>query len=700
MKKTRQIIVLFSFLWGTNLAMGANPINLPTSIFEISQPAVGAKVPCGNPLLFKATHKLKQQRPGSPLHKTPVRFIAPNGKVFEQSASYHDGGNLLLAKEFVPRQVGKWRLEVGSQGAFLIQSAKRSFTVTPRKTIIKVSDLATDYFIGDSLAIRGELEILGGNLGRVNLSGVGIELVLHAPDGEQTQLTSTTGRGGHFYKEFDGLQKAGTWFLQVRARGNSKLLAAEHETIAFSVSEGKGYSILVQGYSSWIEKEGKFEGEDEHRRTLDYVHNIFEKADYAVKRVQEHKPSPISWKAELQNAILNAVNYPGPLFITLVGHGLEGEFLMDEGDTLKPYQLNRYLEEVTDKLALAGESKSITVVLGMCYSGSFIDGLAAPGRIIISSAQQDERSIRGPGAPSERHGEYFVSLLFRELGEGQSLAESFDISSNKIQQAAQCWLQHPSLAADEGVANEVYLLDPPDEVYNETYGATNSSQSFTFNFDPVPGLGITVNPVIVEDVFIAVCSGQNSILESGSESMQPNVFTELKLPEEGVLTEEGSLKFDVIGTSCDESGRLIDLIPIGGSGGPDVVQIGGDTTGGDTGGEPETGCTYCHTGDIPAYLQRFCNENEPEVTVFYFVDPVSHSFVEDLGTRLVYHDSGGIPPKAPQLHSDEETGGGIDQVDFCWDLEPKKSPLSRGIFSWDRIASDRGNVEYIMQFTR
>jgi hypothetical protein len=143
---------------------------------------------------------------------------------------------------------------------------------------------------------------------------------------------------------------------------------------------------------------------------------------------------PLSYKEAVEYALtvwaparMNEIQ--GPLWIVMLDHGSEDMFFLNGFAQITPQQMNQWLETLESQLPADYFSKPenfIAVILGACYSGSFIDSLAASGRIIISSAAADEVSYRGPRVPGlYRDGEFFVSALFNELGKGSDLYTSY-----------------------------------------------------------------------------------------------------------------------------------------------------------------------------------------------------------------------------------------------------------------------------------
>lgn len=128
-------------------------------------------------------------------------------------------------------------------------------------------------------------------------------------------------------------------------------------------------------------------------------------------------------------------NYPGPLYIILVDHGAKEKFYMeslDKNGLVTPTDLNDWISDLERNLKIP---QDIIIIIGACYSGSFIHELSGQGRIIITSAAEDEVSFRGAkNSEKPRDGSFFLTSLFNELGKGTSLYDSFVIADKRTEQ--------------------------------------------------------------------------------------------------------------------------------------------------------------------------------------------------------------------------------------------------------------------------
>lgn len=181
-------------------------------------------------------------------------------------------------------------------------------------------------------------------------------------------------------------------------------------------------------------------------------------------------------KAITQWALDKMTALPGPLYITLIDHGIEDIFYLQGFSVLTPQNLDDWLTVLEDGLALEGIEEDIVIILGSCYSASFIDELSKPGRIIVAASAADEPSYRGPEEPvfGIRDGEFFTTSLFNELGKGNSLKQSFLSAVERIEIHTDSGYgmngypyfdnarQHPFLD-DDGMLPGSHALEPGDD---------------------------------------------------------------------------------------------------------------------------------------------------------------------------------------------------------------------------------------------
>jgi hypothetical protein len=262
-------------------------------------------------------------------------------------------------------------------------------------------------------------------------------------DGTYRFMTCAIDKAGNAEHESESIQNEDTQ--------KSETIYTEH----FS-----GYAILAVG--AVTDKEGL----DSHTLTADNIykhlinrhfgieHDLTDPLDH-IKYYNPHKNphtgvdsfeldnvgEPISYKLSFQYAIEewafhHISRLSGPLYIILIDHGAKNTFyLSDSSETVTPQELDCWISKLESKLTQKHiERKEIVIVVGTCYSGSFIPELSASGRIVIASSAHDEPSYSGPKEPGRvREGAFFVSNLFNELAKGKNLADSFIISVQRTE---------------------------------------------------------------------------------------------------------------------------------------------------------------------------------------------------------------------------------------------------------------------------
>ncbi|RKZ46136.1 MAG: hypothetical protein DRQ58_09175, partial [Gammaproteobacteria bacterium] len=214
---------------------------------------------------------------------------------------------------------------------------------------------------------------------------------------------------------------------------------------------------------------------------------------------------------------LEHVGKPANLYIIMIDHGLKdafyiGENEFGENEVITPTELDGWLDTLQTSLeGTSAQQQEIITMIGACYSGSFIEHIRGPNRVIITSAAGDEVSYRGPKDTVDdegtviRDGEYFITEFFKKIRIGKSIKQSFEsacalteifTSSNVEVYNATSLLryndksrQHPLLEDDnEGPWGSNDLFDPngdgsnsADLVIGTTYQIVNAYDVVSVN---------------------------------------------------------------------------------------------------------------------------------------------------------------------------------------------------------------------------
>ena len=304
-----------------------------------------------------------------------------------------------------------------------------------------------------SLSISGQVSLLG--TADVSLNGKPIKLIVTPPagGGDVTEYTTTTTDDlGHYsFKNIDLFTHKGNYSLTTSFE-DSGILVGSSASNSVLVGASAGYAILVHG--KFQPTSGEPEGFASHKKSTNRIYQKLIERGFApenIKYLNFDTPGYTNLsgvttdeptKAKVQDAIerwakqkMNDV--PAPLYISMVDHGEPDAFYIGQQNssgTITPSDLNSWLDNLESGLGSAALQENRVVVLGACYSGSFVDELSKQGRTIVTSAAENERSYKGAKEPDGiRDGEFFIAELFKELGHGYSLKKSFDIASKRTE---------------------------------------------------------------------------------------------------------------------------------------------------------------------------------------------------------------------------------------------------------------------------
>ena len=497
----------------------------------------------------------------------------------------------------------------------------------------------------------------------------------------------------------------GDWRLQVATEGNSNLMPSESEAITIRVLQKPGYAILCLG-SVPATQGNPPEGVDDHRRTMDYVKAVL--ASDAGLTDDTENPNTLSDdiyeitsgdpKTKLEEAIKEWAaqkmnNAPAPLYIVMINHGEIDKFHMNADlpdsvdNVLIPSELNSWLSDLEAALSdsetgnpLAAEEK-IVVVLGMCFSGSFMDELSKSGRIVVSASARDERSIRGPSDADlsnslARHGEYFVYLLFRELRNGLSFLDSFETSRDAIRQ----------VSSGFELAIESEAPEFPGELGQHPLLDDNGDGLGSFNFGEESGDG-----KVAENLFLLTPTNSIGTLEVART--HPSLFLETGEDAQGLLWAEVDERPRNVNSIFMEVKKPGQLDPDAGDQGvSESMQAG-----------LELARQLMLPEDRPSVLNRVRYEwpgleanlelfDPPGIyKIFYYAKAASDFQPSEPKVSFLFRGSGVTEPSPFRLMS-PENGATIDINPV--EVDPNGT---FGIFRWEESQVESGDVQYIFR---
>ncbi len=249
--------------------------------------------------------------------------------------------------------------------------------------------------------------------------------------------------------------------------GNPRIRRPDMGAYEIIDDRSAGYAILVQGRIS------NDEGAESYEKTLNRAYRKLRKIGFPAANIRSFSyaatdnVSAIPDKTKIQESIeiwaveqMNEI--PAPLYLILLDHGDPEKFYMTP-DFIDPGELDGWLNILEDRLTEIVREQPRVVIIGTCYSGSFIPSVSAAGRIVITSAAHDELSFKGMReADGIRAGEYFVEEFIKRLTPKTSLKEAFEQAARRtgeyVPHHESVAMQHPLLDDNaDGIGSNILM---------------------------------------------------------------------------------------------------------------------------------------------------------------------------------------------------------------------------------------------------
>ncbi|MBF0371605.1 MAG: hypothetical protein HQL52_19385 [Magnetococcales bacterium] len=353
-----------------------------------------------------------------------------------------------------------------------------SYTGGQWQTEISLAMSSSSVFQGEEVTFSGRLNLAGS--GGISLVQE-IHLAVTDPNGSTLNYTTESDEDGFFtFSDVVPFNYDGHYEIVVSYNDeNEGFLSSSSATETLWVGETAGYAVIVQGRI-----ESDEEGQAAHQKTTDRIYQSlidrgFEESHIWYVGYGNHpdedsdilSPTKTTIEKLLTQTIPPLMDgTPAPLYLILVDHGEAEKFYLDSDETLSPTDIDGWLNSLEAELEEEALGKARVVVVGACYSGSFIPEVSGNNRIVVTSAADDEVSFKGPRENDEiRVGEYFLEELFKAWGRGVGLKEAFQTATEATEiytQRSDWWIeippyfdnaiQHPLLDDDgDGIGSNV-----------------------------------------------------------------------------------------------------------------------------------------------------------------------------------------------------------------------------------------------------
>ena len=313
-----------------------------------------------------------------------------------------------------------------------------------KPTTLSINPKAANLVLNQAITIAGQLAIIPAASSQ-ELNNQPISITVQQPNGTVSTYSSTTkDNDGHWDITLTNFYVKGTYLIRASYSGSRNLINSQSELAAVLVEKTAGYAIVVHG------KVPSNEGLADHRLTTDTVIKQLKSRsllDDNIIHLTSSENSAVT-KAQVQNAIQNWARtkmnaLPSPLYIIMVDHGSydssdqdpnnRGRFHIGS-ESITPTDLDGWITNLENNLTSQALLEKRIIIIGSCYSGSFIKKVGKQGRVVIASATQDEESIRGQKIPgsSVRSGEYFLDEFFNSTARGKTIKESFEDAREQV----------------------------------------------------------------------------------------------------------------------------------------------------------------------------------------------------------------------------------------------------------------------------
>jgi hypothetical protein len=363
-----------------------------------------------------------------------IELIPPSGEtVYRATLANIDGSYQHTLDCGAIQKAGTWTIRTSWSGAGQYTGAtsgNQTLQVAEAGTRVTLDITSQAVQVGEKISFSGKFtpEPSCGS----DLSEIPITLSINGPGGSDTIDITTDDQWGHYLKtDYNNLNTLGTWTVQAHFAGDDAYAAAASEQLTVNVIESAGYAIIVQG------KINSEEGLDAHNKTTKFVYDTLKARGFSDEDIQyfnydtsQPGVDDIPSKTSIQTAItqwapikMNAK--PANLYIIMVDHGLDDVFYIHP-QAMAAVELSAWLDTLQAGLTPEAAVQEIVAILGFCRSGSFIDNLSGPHRVVIASAAPGESSYKGPvDLDGIRGGEYFISQFFQQAALGRTIRDCF-----------------------------------------------------------------------------------------------------------------------------------------------------------------------------------------------------------------------------------------------------------------------------------
>jgi hypothetical protein len=338
----------------------------------------------------------------------------------------------------------------------------------------------------------------------------------------------TTDIDGHFVINAINLfNQQGAYTISAVYAGTADLQSVASATKTVLVGKPAGYAIIIEGMLP-----NDKDGIASHTKSARRVYKTLKERNFADTNIYwfnqgavndttaGNAPLPVNDIAPTFQKVADLISggapyangqtlsqlmgsNPAPIYLIMIDHGSQGIFHLGE-EKITPVNIADWLKTLDSKLNDTAKAEKKVIVIGACYSGSFIPVLSATGRIIITSASSGEQSYRGgfDGEDNIQSGEYFLDELFAGLKRFSSIKTAFKDAADKTWNYTRKSASPANGASSFNNAMQRPLLDDNGDGVGSFLLSVNGdgSSSDTLYLGASPGVNSISDPADISNV--------------------------------------------------------------------------------------------------------------------------------------------------------------------------------------------------------
>jgi hypothetical protein len=302
-------------------------------------------------------------------------------------------------------------------------SEEIAFTVTKHQPELTILSNGTSFMPEQQINITGQLNHhLPDTCHAIDLKDLSVKININA-----MEYTTTCDQTGQYTYTFNAPENESILKIQALFPGNRLFFPYKSDFITIKVKASLGKALIIQSYAKDKSEETSFMHLSQfidfcfNERGID---NTIHMGSNVLDGLNQFEPSVENVETIMRNSKDTSI-----LYVVLFGHAGNDAFYLDfpeKNEIISSGDLSDLLDR--------NHIQSSIIIMGSCYSASFIEGLEKENRTIIVSAGKNEESQHGLRFGSNVYmGDFFLASFFRAVLKNETLKDCFNHASNMTQ---------------------------------------------------------------------------------------------------------------------------------------------------------------------------------------------------------------------------------------------------------------------------